>query len=95
MRYASSLNKRQTEMKHLAQAVFLFGLLALCAANAYPCSCADKTAREDFRSARAIFVGEVIDISKGDLPATVKFKVEKQWKGAKRSELLASWGFEA
>lgn len=81
-------------MKIFAKTILVLVFLAHCAGNAFSCSCVERSARKDYRSAKAIFIGEVIGVSQGNLPASVKFKVEKQWKGAKQSEFIASWGYE-
>ncbi len=67
-------------------------IFALCAPNSYSCTCVKPEIQEAFDEARAVFVGEVTEIVKPHtdnpeaLPAdrlyTVKFKVEKSWKGA-------------
>ena len=80
-------------MKSLSNTIFLLVFLLLCATHTYSCSCASRSASKDFRTAKAVFVGEVIEVSKG-YPATVKFKIEKQWKGIKKLEIITSWGFE-
>jgi hypothetical protein len=83
-------------MKVLAQVTLMLVMLLLNAASAYSCSCADPSPREKFRAAKAVFVGKIIDVKpsaekKGDLqyfPEVVKFSVEKQWKGARKSEII-------
>ena len=69
----------------------LLSTLTLCASTVHPCSCGENSVRSDFRSAKAIFVGEVLYVSKGGLPVEIKFKVEKQWKGHQQKEFTAAW----
>jgi hypothetical protein len=69
---------------------------------AYPCSCADPSQREKFRSANAVFLGKAIEIKEYTDPdkdfqmfiQTVKFEVRKQWKGAKKPEIVALAAFD-
>ncbi len=72
-----------------------FVLLLLSAAVAYGCECGGPH-REEFRRAKAIFVGEALsvgtdklfnpNITDGPLYA-VTFRVEKRWKGGRRGEV--------
>ncbi len=72
--------------------LFTFGSLL-----AYSCSCDVPSQRREFRSADAVFVGEVLEFKERagvetneDLilfPYQVTFKVEKQWKGKRQSQI--------
>jgi hypothetical protein len=50
-------------MKHLIQAVFLFGFLILSANVTYSCTCLQISHRKEFRQTDVIFAGQVIGIS--------------------------------
>jgi len=78
----------------VAISAFLFSLLL--APAAFSCTCPDTKHRVDFRRAKAVFVGQVIDIDrKGAIPErlqpnviySAKFKIEKAWKGSLKSEV--------
>lgn len=78
-------------MKHFILAVFIAGLFALSTPDSHACSCALPDVAEAYDEARAVFAGEVTEIVKPrtddpkapltDRLYTVKFKVEKSWKG--------------
>jgi hypothetical protein len=79
-------------MKRLILTAALVGIFALCAQDSRACSCIMPEVAQAFNQARAVFVGEVAEIIKprtdnteaplADRLYTVKFKVEKSWKGA-------------
>lgn len=85
------------EMKHFIPAVFIVGIFALSATDGYACSCSMPEVPQAFDDARAVFVGEVIDIAKprtndpkappADRLYEVKFKVERYWKGVWSQEI--------
>jgi hypothetical protein len=80
----------------LAGLVFSFSLLAT--SNAYACSCVEPEVPQAFREARAVFLGEVMEIIQPhtDRPTApladrlfrIKFKVERSWKGAATQEIV-------
>ena len=82
----------------------LFILFLLGSSLTYACSCADPSQRQRFRSSSAVFVGEVLEYKERpgvetneDLkyfPYQVTFKVEKQWKGKRQSEITALAAFD-
>ena len=85
-------------MKAIFQISIFFILLAFGSSLAYSCECRDyQSTREKFRDADVIFLGEVVkfDVRPGvetneDLkffPYQATFKVEKQWKGKRQSEI--------
>jgi hypothetical protein len=79
-------------MKRLILTAALMGMFALCAQDSPACSCIMPDVPQAFHQARAVFVGEVAEIIKprtdnhaappADRLYTVKFRVEKSWKGA-------------
>src|SRR5262245_41754363 len=78
----------------MAVSAFLFSLLL--APAAFPCTCIIPKHRTDFRRAKAVFVGQVIDIDRKSniserlseaVIYSAKFKVEKPWKSSLRSEI--------
>jgi len=73
-------------------------LSLLLASTAFPrsCECYIQKHRADFRRAKAVFVGQVIDIDRRRTTPerlsegatySAKFKVERAWKGAWKSEV--------
>ena len=78
-------------MKHLFLAFFIAMLFALSAPQSLACSCGAYGMEQAFDESRAVFVGEVIEITKPrtndpkalptDRLYQVKFKVERTWKG--------------
>ena len=75
----------------------------MCAPEAYSCSPDIKSHRQDYREARAIFVGRVVSIDavsdvpenlRGEVDRKVTFGIERRWKGTKNStvSVLASYG---
>ena len=74
--------------------MFLF--LSLSSANVSACECDPPKPQKLFRDAKAVFVGQVIDIGESTVPLdkgfpplsyAVKFKVKEYWKGVKGSEI--------
>jgi hypothetical protein len=78
-------------MKHFVLLVGALLLAALSASEAFSCSCSDFSQRDAFRKANAVFTGQFISYGvipkDADTYPTIKFKVEKMWKGEKRSEI--------
>lgn len=84
-------------MKHLILVFSIGWLFSLSAPNSYACSCVMPEVPQAFREARAVFVGEVIEIvePRSDDPKapladrlyTIRFKVERSWKGATSQEI--------
>ena len=82
----------------LAGLVSLLPLLAM--SNAYACSCVKPEVPQAFREARAVFIGEVVDITQphtdrataplADRLFRIRFKVERSWKGAAAHEIVIS-----
>jgi hypothetical protein len=84
-------------IRRLLLGVFVVTAIALCASDAYPCSCAESSTRKAFRKAAAVFVGQVVEIKINDKaprdsssPFAVRLKVEKTWKGVKGPEITVS-----
>ena len=81
--------------------VFLFLILMPfigSAPSVYPCSCNGYTEREKFRKADYVFLGEVLDIADSNLEYfayEVKFKIEKQWKGARMAEMVVNLDYDS
>jgi hypothetical protein len=83
----------------LKAAIFLaraFLFLSLTSTSVYACNCDPPKARKLFSDAKAVFVGQVIEISESTVPLgkefpphsyAVRFKVFKYWKGVKGSEI--------
>lgn len=76
--------------------VSAFLLSLLWAPTVFPCTCIIPKHRTDFRKAKAVFVGRVIDIDKkrtiperlsGGVIYSAKFEIEKAWKGFSKSEI--------
>ena len=77
--------------------LLILGLFVGNAADVYPCSCASQSQRERFRKADFVFLGQVTEIADSHLDYfvhAVKFKVERQWKGRKESELIVNFDFD-
>ncbi len=70
----------------------LLAVFAVCAIKSYACFCVKAEVPEAYDEAKAVFIGEVTKIvtPRSDDPTallaerlfTIKFKVEKSWKGA-------------
>lgn len=55
------------------------------------CSCEPRSTNKDFKEANTVFLGQIVEVtqnSDSDFPNAVKFKIEKQWKGTKQSEIV-------
>jgi hypothetical protein len=78
-------------MKQLVFTILVLGCLSACASRTYACFCVTPEVPEALKHANAVFLGEVIEIvepktsSEGasiqDRFFTIKFKIEKSWKG--------------
>lgn len=82
--------------KFSIKVVCAFALLPLCAPAALACSCGDPGVRARFRAADFVFVGRVLEMKPAEpdeasptAVSLVRFEVEGQWKGAKRTEVVA------
>ena len=80
-------------MKRILLAI-VFGVLS--APEALACECPVGTHKENFREAKAVFIGEAVSVGTHNLSNpkvsdrrlhAVTFKVEKMWKGAKKKEI--------
>ena len=86
-------------MKALFQIFTFFFFLISGSLLVYACSCDIPSQRREFRGADAVFIGEVLKFKERagveineDLilfPYQVTFKVEKQWKGERQSQITA------
>jgi len=77
-------------MRQLMCSAFLLGLIALGMPDASACECGSKgTPHKELRKAKAVFVGEVIEVKGGvnNEPYLVKFNVEGYWKGVKEPSI--------
>lgn len=84
-------------MKHIIAAAFIVGIFALSPSSTYACFCVVPDVLEAFEEASAVFVGTVTEIaeprtseetgSPSDRFFTIKFTVEKQWKGKYSPEI--------
>jgi len=84
-------------MKKAAVPILILLLLAGNAPSVYPCSCRGYSEREKYRKADYVFLGEVTEIGDSHLENfvyAVKFKVERQWKGPKQTELTVNFDFD-
>ena len=79
------------DMKSLPRFVFTFVTSTLFASAVFACTCAENSARSDFRRAKAILIGEVISNHDESDGVKITFKIEKQWKGHQRKEFTALW----
>ena len=72
---------------NLFRVAFLLCFMSLAAAVAYPCSCEFMKPKKKLKEARAVFIGEVVEIGHNDrdrhASVAVRFKVERYWKGIK------------
>ena len=83
--------------KYLLIAGFVFLAFSLAPPSVYACSCVVPEVPEAFREARSVFVGEVVEIIEprsgnpkaplADQLYSIKFKVERSWKGVNASQL--------
>ena len=80
-------------MKPLVLNAFLLILISLSAPVAYACECGVKRSpRNELRKAKAVFVGEVVEIKAGEKGNSrlIKFGVKKHWKGVKGNFIIVS-----
>jgi hypothetical protein len=87
-------------MNRLILTAILAGTFAWFAPDAHACSCIIPEVPQAFDKSHAVFVGEVTEIVKprtddpkappADRLYTVKFKVEKSWKGAGFKDMTVS-----
>jgi hypothetical protein len=85
-------------MRLVVRMVLALGLLVIITSAVYACSCEIPDRSKAFKQAKAIFIGQVIEINQvkyqEDKPDglfyayTIKFKVERYWKGNKTSEVV-------
>src|ERR1051325_3213819 len=93
-----SANKSAKVMRHLFVIALFTHLFLSGNGSILACSCVDPlTPREELKKARAVFVGEVVEVEElmpsGKLTNDnflyiVRFKVQQYWKGVKRQEIL-------
>jgi hypothetical protein len=93
-------------MKHLLITGVALGCLMVSASRAHGCSCITPEVPEAFKQAKAVFLGEVIDIVEPKTPSetapiadrffTITFKIERSWKGislgAREFKVLSAQG---
>jgi hypothetical protein len=85
-------------MKAIRLAFLLLSVLLASTTDANACSCEGQSQREKFRKADYVFLGEVVDITESSVKEfayAVRFKVERQWKGAKLSESVVHFTFDS
>jgi hypothetical protein len=88
-------------MSRIIILLFLAAALAVCMpSTSSACSCEFPSHREEFNSARAVFVGRVLAIDKQlpipkaldgqfrEVAYAIKLEVEKSWKGRKRGQVV-------
>lgn len=82
-------------MKNLIRTILLLIFVGLSASAVYPCVCEIMKPEKKLRKAKAVFIGEVVEIGSNDKPewatVAVKFKIERYWKGVKE-ELITVVG---
>jgi hypothetical protein len=86
------------KMKHGFRIVIAILFLTVGGSEAFSCTCPHPPSqRTYFRKAKAVFIGQVIEISEGGRDAysgqrayLIRFKVEKSWKGVKGDDVVAS-----
>jgi hypothetical protein len=72
------------------RALLALGFVACAAGAAFACSCDDPPLETKFKDAGAVFVGEAVELTKVRVnfyEYSVRFKVEKSWKGAPGPEI--------
>lgn len=84
--------------KHLVVAAFVVWSISLATTNISACSCVTPEVPQAFRQARAVFLGEVVEITQprtdtatapfADRLFRIRFKVERSWKGATSREIV-------
>jgi hypothetical protein len=75
-------------IKNLIRLVLLSTFVMLTASTVYPCVCDIMSPRKTQRKAKAVFIGEVVEIGENDKKAAAKFKIERYWKGVKEQFLI-------
>ena len=98
----ANFSRGQTEMRRQVIAVLALTGFILVPPAALGCSCVYLPKHSTaFRKASAVFIGEVVSTSRPKLPGNwdsehappvmdfVTFKVERRWKGARKSEVDA------
>lgn len=74
-------------MKKILSLLFLGLIFSLTAPAVYPCVCEIMKPGKKLRKAKAVFVGEVVEIGGNDksewATVAVKFKVDGYWKGVR------------
>lgn len=83
--------------KYLVLAVLVFCFFSLAEPSVYACFCVVPEVPDAFRVARAVFVGEVVEIIEPhtdnpkaplvDRVYSIKFRVERSWKGVNGSTI--------
>lgn len=90
-------------MATLSRFAFALILVLLSASVSYPCSCAEPSQRQRFRSANSVFLGEVVEVKDRAFDDNdefkyffyeVTFKIQKQWKGRRSSEITVWADFD-
>lgn len=78
-------------MRIFIRTIFLFAFVAFSSTAMYACSCDFWSPSKKLRKAKAVFVGEAVEIGTNDksagFPVAIKFKVERYWKGAKQENI--------
>lgn len=90
-------------MKRFIQGVTLVFVFTVWSSVSYACFCAKPEVSDAFNRARAVFIGQVLQVippptgvPKGEFVKdlhTIQFRVEREWKGAiwPEIEVLARW----
>src|SRR6185436_17380114 len=78
-------------MTFLPRFILVFVIFTLSASGVFACTCAENSARSDFRRAKAILIGKVVSNQDGSDGVKITFKIEKQWKGHHQKEFTALW----
>ena len=88
-------------MKYVSQIALPVLLVISCVSTALSCSCADPSQAEKFRKAEVVFLGQITAVSEHRPTSkddhfinSVSFKVEKQWKGSKKSAISVLLGID-
>lgn len=81
------VEERGESVKSLYRIVLLVCLSAFFSTEAFTCTCEFMETKKRLRNARAVFIGEVVEISHNDknrwATVAVRFKVDRYWKGVK------------
>jgi hypothetical protein len=84
-------------MKLIIRAMLIMFALAIGTSFTYACSCANPSVREKFRNADAVFVGYLLSIKDSNVeefPHSIKFRVEKHWKGVAGNNVTVLFAFD-